>query len=486
MKTIIFFIIVLTFGLFSSSLYAQTGYFYPERHEIPEDWHLDVGFHNTIPTSSILFEKWRDDDPHIFQETLSNEWNVPRSPGIYFELSKRLGTLRPIFVGSSFRYQNLFNRNSKRVSDPFKLNGYDHYVSWRFKNNANLYDFSLFAEYPLWYRDNFSVFARGDIGISRFSNNIKADWRRTDWDPEDNETVNLRRNGDTVFSFDMGVGARWQFSEGVALRGHIGYQFQSATNFDRLNHIAGYDSILEFNGVEPNDNDFKLIASDNIVDRPNRFSYEHLNAQVGISISLERGFFAEKPILYLYPEDTTDVNVQLVLHDQEFIFTYPEYPTKGWDVRAYPDGKIHDYDTQRDYYSLFWETVGEPIAEDLQEGYVVKGDETRTFLEEKLEKLGLNYKEANEFIIYWLPQMENNEYNAVYFAFDEYEASSELKITPNPDSVIRIMMLWEPLDEKIELEKQQLPSQPERKGFTAVEWGGTKGDFFNKLKDLPL
>lgn len=30
--------------------------------------------------------------------------------------------------------------------------------------------------------------------------------------------------------------------------------------------------------------------------------------------------------------------------------------------------------------------------------------------EEKLEILGLNYKETEEFIVYWLPKLEQNEY----------------------------------------------------------------------------
>ena len=486
MKTKAFFIVIAFIGFFIGTINAQSPSFGRDIHMIPDEWSVDIGINSTIPTSSIIFEKQREGKEGVINETLSNEYDVARIPGAYVELSRRLQTLRPIFVGASFRYQNLFNRNSKRVSDAFELDGNDHYINWCFKNNAHLYDFSLFAEYPLWYRDNFSLFARGDIGVSRFSNVINAEWRRTDWAPDDFETVNLRRFGDTVFSFDMGVGARWQFSEGAALRGHIGYQFQTATNFNRLSHIAAYDSTLEFNGELPNNNDFNLIEPEVMTDRSNRFSYEHLNAQVGISISLDRGFIAEKPILYLYPTDTTDVHVELVLHDQEFIFTYPAYPKNGWSVRAYPDGKIHDYETERNYYSLFWETEGAPIAENLEEGYVIKGSKTREFLEYKLDKLGLNFKEANEFLIYWLPQMENNEYNAVYFAFEEYEASSELHITPQPDTVIRIMMLWEGMEEKIELVPQNLTEAPERIGFTAVEWGGIQGEFFKKDEHLPL
>ena len=41
------------------------------------------------------------------------------------------------------------------------------------------------------------------------------------------------------------------------------------------------------------------------------------------------------------------------------------------------------------------------LSSDFSEGFVVKGEDSAAFLEEKLEILGLNYKEAEEFIIYW-------------------------------------------------------------------------------------
>ena len=39
----------------------------------------------------------------------------------------------------------------------------------------------------------------------------------------------------------------------------------------------------------------------------------------------------------------------------------------------------------------------------IKEGFIVKGKDTITFLKEKLAQLGLNEREANEFIIYSLP-----------------------------------------------------------------------------------
>ena len=46
---------------------------------------------------------------------------------------------------------------------------------------------------------------------------------------------------------------------------------------------------------------------------------------------------------------------------------------------------------------------------DLSKGFCVKGEDTAAFLEGALEQLGLTRREANEFIVYWLPLMEQNQ-----------------------------------------------------------------------------
>ena len=50
-----------------------------------------------------------------------------------------------------------------------------------------------------------------------------------------------------------------------------------------------------------------------------------------------------KPVIYLYPEQTQEVSVQLEL-DGKLTCAYPEYGS-GWRVKAYPDGTLLDQDT---------------------------------------------------------------------------------------------------------------------------------------------
>ncbi len=178
----------------------------------------------------------------------------------------------------------------------------------------------------------------------------------------------------------------------------------------------------------------------------------------------------EKPVIYLYPTAPTRVTVELDFAGQ-LTATYPAYGS-GWTVDAAPDGTLTDPATGREYYCLFWEGIAdEPY--DLSDGFVVPGDETAAFLEDALTKLGLTDREANEFIIYWLPRMEDNAYNLISFQQEPYTEQAKLTVTPAPDTLIRVFMAWKPLDAPIVIEPQALTA-PERDGFTVVEWGGAE------------
>ena len=180
----------------------------------------------------------------------------------------------------------------------------------------------------------------------------------------------------------------------------------------------------------------------------------------------------DKPIIYLYPGDDISVSVQLA-HPDLLIASYPQY-NDSWEVLAKPDGTLTDLKTGRELYGLYWEGKDADFRM-TGEGFVVKGDDTAEFLEEKLAILGLNARESEEFIIYWLPQMQKNKYNYVRFAsMEEINDYMPLNVEPRPDTVIRILMLYKPLDTAIEVNEQQLEPTPSRDGFTLVEWGGSQ------------
>ncbi len=178
-----------------------------------------------------------------------------------------------------------------------------------------------------------------------------------------------------------------------------------------------------------------------------------------------------KPIIYLYPEKEMEVSVKLGSLDK-ITSSYPLYEV-GWDVLAKPDGSLKDLDTGRELYSLYWEGKNN-YPTNFGTGFVVERDNIIPFLEEKLEVLGLNEREAEEFIIYWLPKLQENKYNFINFAsLEDINKNMPLEVSPKPESMIRIMMQFKGLNKKIKVKEQKLVT-PERKGFTLVEWGGTQ------------
>lgn len=184
------------------------------------------------------------------------------------------------------------------------------------------------------------------------------------------------------------------------------------------------------------------------------------------------GIYVDKPIIYLYPEAETEVEVKLGA-PEKLAVSYPQY-MGGWKVLAEPSGKLTDLKTGRELYSLYWEGK-DGNYEMTDEGFVVKRADAIEFLEEKLALLGLNEREAEEFIVYWLPKMQENEYNYVRFASaEEIEKYMPLEVTPQPETVIRVLMVLRKLDGPIEVAEQKLEAMPARSGFTVVEWGGSQ------------
>ena len=178
---------------------------------------------------------------------------------------------------------------------------------------------------------------------------------------------------------------------------------------------------------------------------------------------------AYKPVIYLYPTQETNVTVQLE-YDGILDCTYPDYGG-GWSVTAYPDGRLINHADELEYSYLFWEGHSEHDY-DMSRGFVVKGSDTSEFLQEKLAYLGLTPREYNEFIVYWLPQMQGNPYNLITFQGEAYTDTARLRITPEPDSLLRVFMVFRPLEEPVDLPEQAM-TPFEREGFAVIEWGGS-------------
>lgn len=177
-----------------------------------------------------------------------------------------------------------------------------------------------------------------------------------------------------------------------------------------------------------------------------------------------------KPVIYLYPENETEINVMFA-KPELLTTTYPKF-NSSWKVNVKPNGDMYD-ENGRYYYALYYEANGSKLNH-FEEGFYVEKDDAIDFLEEKLSILGLNERESNEFIMYWLPVLEQNEKSLVYFETTEsLQKKNKLIINPKPDSLLRINIHIKKVNKKVSIKEQELP-RFERKGFSAVEWGGIK------------
>ena len=185
---------------------------------------------------------------------------------------------------------------------------------------------------------------------------------------------------------------------------------------------------------------------------------------------------AKKPVIYLYPEDTIDVSID-VKPEGEFIFTYPNIEN-GWDFTCTPEGEIKDGD--QSYRYLFWESKQkmEPSIINPKQGAIIKGEEIVAYLENQLAEYGMTASERADFITYWGPILQTKTNLYIYVLLDEAcDAIASLDINPKPTNISRYYLIWTevPSDYSPKLEPQEVPKM-QREGFTVLEWGGVEID----------
>ncbi|HOA00552.1 dockerin type I domain-containing protein [Ruminococcus sp.] len=237
------------------------------------------------------------------------------------------------------------------------------------------------------------------------------------------------------------------------------------TEYEVLKTVPKGTNLTEY-GYDPNSPDWVFAE---ITDTERGWVRVSCDGERNIEFKYE---LIDKPVIYLYPEEETDVHVELELTESRLSTTYPRY-NGGWDITAYPGGSLLNKADGTHHRYLFWDSVDCTTRFDLSKGFCVAGADTESFLKEKLTYMGLTEDEMNEFIVYWLPRMEHNAYNLITFQGKAYTDTAKLDITPSPDSMLRVFMAYRPLEDSVDIEPQQLETF-ERKGFAVVEWGGTE------------
>ena len=180
-----------------------------------------------------------------------------------------------------------------------------------------------------------------------------------------------------------------------------------------------------------------------------------------------------KPVIYLYPVKDTVVNVSINIPGS-IVESIPTYVNGGWTVLTHPNGSLEYLD--KIYTELYYESSVTKVNPPKQ-GFVVTKSQAEAKLIEITTKLGLIKPEQDEFLSYWLPQI--NKLSVPYLFISvidqkEKDRIDNVVISPKPDTKIEFLVYFKPVYAPFSPQELNLPDQsPKRNGFTSVEWGGT-------------
>jgi hypothetical protein len=106
----------------------------------------------------------------------------------------------------------------------------------------------------------------------------------------------------------------------------------------------------------------------------------------------------------------------------------------------------------------------------------VSGDTSAEWVDDVLDRrFGLTDRERMDFVSFWQPHLEKSAFNLIRFLdAAEIDEDSRMSVSPRPDTIIRVFMIFQPVDKARTTRPQPLLNAgKERTGFTVVEWGGS-------------
>ena len=225
-----------------------------------------------------------------------------------------------------------------------------------------------------------------------------------------------------------------------------------------------------------------------------------------------------KPVIFLYPEQECNVSVKLKLCSSwNLTHLYPkgkkvDNQTVSWNVKASPDGSLTCLTSNEQLNYLFWEattTKTMPSTFDpslfpfhpfvKNRAFVVPIDSFDVEFNELLKKTGMNVRDRQDFITFWLERIfqENKNFIKIQIATQqEYELAAHLEIHPLPDTMFRVFACFQCVDDGMdvklvstssieEMSSMGIPILNSQRGFTVIEWGAMIVQDVNQVLDNP-
>lgn len=169
----------------------------------------------------------------------------------------------------------------------------------------------------------------------------------------------------------------------------------------------------------------------------------------------------EKPVIYLYPSEPTDVFVDVEVIG--FITETDPLLGSGWYTRAEPDGTLSN-----GYPYLFYEAMTAPPR--TIGGWRIEAGSFDAWAAETLPLLGFSDREAYDFAEYWSDRMPDRVVDIRIVDPVWLDVHTALVISPEPDVVIRRSFVFS--DAQGPAPNDPGLASPDRVGFVVFEWGG--------------
>lgn len=244
----------------------------------------------------------------------------------------------------------------------------------------------------------------------------------------------------------------------------------------------------EVNGTIPDPSDEILTQ----IFRIQKVKDNHYLVYINEKFSLQSMAEMCKPLIYIYGKDSQNMSVNLqTIENSQFTKLIPDFQeTNTWNFSTKND-KVYFWNTSYDY--LYY-AIKVPNYSHNKNGWIIQWSQAEKFFHEKLDYIGFNKQEKEDFIEYWKPKYEENKYYFVSFKFNQQlDTFVKLNFSETPDSIFRVLLDSYQIENKLSIPSQfwyeNATSEFDNKileiytrtwKYDVFEWGGVLQTFDKK------
>ena len=202
-----------------------------------------------------------------------------------------------------------------------------------------------------------------------------------------------------------------------------------------------------------------------------------------------RAAYKKPIILFSGFIENESIQTRIKLDDKLLSFSYV-YPQPDmvidkscfqWDFTFKDYMNLYNKNLMKSFSYIFWEAdIVSLEATSYFDKMLMKNEyfcfnkeEILDKLDTILTKMGMTINERNDMITYWIQKLTLKNYTLLYFMdTDAYNKIAKLEITPEPKQLVRIFMLFKPIEYSVP-SKAEISDlkQINRESNIVLEWG---------------